>query len=143
MPATFPLVHVLVSGGMKPARPLTAGILALVVLAPALFAATGTGASGLSPALADAPRGLMPVAFQAGQLTGIDGNVLLAIARVECDYGRCRSGQPDDLVPADLRAHVDAAALLSGGATVVLLALPDGRRVGDWESRSQNGGRER
>ena len=76
-------------------------------------------------------------------MTAIDGNVLLAIAKVECDYGRCRSGQPDDLVPADLRAHVDAAALLSGGATVVLLALPDGRRVGDWESRSQNGGRER
>src|SRR5437868_3581877 len=84
-------------------------------LAPALFAA-GTGASGLSPALADAPKGLVPIALQAGQLTGIDGNVLLAVAKVECDYGRCRSGQPDDLVPADLRAHVEAAALQPAGA---------------------------
>ncbi len=34
----------------------------------------------------------MSVAFQAGQLTGIDANVLLAIAKVESDYGRSRGG---------------------------------------------------
>jgi CHAP domain len=72
------------------------------------------------------------VAWQAGQLTGIDGNVLLAIAKVECDYGRCRTGQPDDLVPDDVRAHIDAAALQPGGATAALLGLPDGRRIGEW-----------
>ncbi len=67
------------------------------------------------PGLADAPKGLVPVAFQAGQMTGIDGNVLLAIAKVECDYGRCRTRQPDDLVPDDVRAHVDGGALQPGG----------------------------
>ena len=108
---------------MNPARLLTAGILTLVVLAPALFAA-GTGASGLSPALADAPKGLMPIALQAGQLTGIDGNVLLAVAKVETDWGRARHGQPDNLVPADVRANVDAAALQPGGATAALLNRP-------------------
>ncbi len=118
---------------MKPAPILTATILFLVVLAPALFAAAGgANGSGLSPALADAPRGLVSVAFQAGQTTGIDGNVLLAIAKVECNYGRCRSGQPDDLVPDDVRARVDTAALQPGGATAALLGLPDGRRIGDW-----------
>ena len=66
---------------MNATRLLTAGILALVVLAPASFAAD-TGAGGLSPALADAPRGLVPLAFQAGQLTGIDSNVLLAVDKV-------------------------------------------------------------
>jgi len=104
---------------MKPARYLAASLLFLVVLAPALFAAAGgTGASSLSPALGDAPRGLVSVAFRAGHLTGIDGNVLLAIAKVECDYGRCRTGQPDDLVPDDVRARVDTAALL------VVLPIP-------------------
>jgi hypothetical protein len=118
---------------VNPARYLAASVLFLVLLTPALFAAAGgTGASSLSPALADAPRGLVSVAFQAGQATGIDGNVLLAIAKVECDYGRCRTGQPDDLVPDDVRAHIDAAALQPGGATAALLGLPDGRRIGDW-----------
>jgi hypothetical protein len=118
---------------VKPIPILAATVLFLVVLAPALFAAAGgTGASALSPALADAPRGLVTVAFQAGQQTGIDGNVLLAIAKVECDYGRCRTGQPDDLVPDDVRDHVDGAALQPGGATTALLGLADGRRVGDW-----------
>jgi hypothetical protein len=117
---------------VNPARYFAASVLFLVVLAPALFAATSTSGAGLSPALADAPKGLVSVAWQAGQQTGIDGNVLLAIARVECDYGRCRTGQPDDLVPDDVRAHVDAAALQPGGATAALLGLPDGRRLGDW-----------
>jgi CHAP domain len=58
--------------------------------------------------------------------------VLLAIAKVECDDGRCGTGQPDDLVPDDVRAHVDAAALQPGGATAALLGLADGRRIGDW-----------
>jgi hypothetical protein len=57
-------------------------------------------------------------------------NVLLAIAKVECDYGRCRTGQQDDLVPDEVRAHVDTAALQPGGATAALLGLPDGRRSG-------------
>lgn len=69
---------------------------------------------------------------QAGAMTGIDANVLLAIAKVECDYGRCRSAQPDNLVPADIRAHVDVAALQPGSATAQLLGLPDGRHIGDW-----------
>ncbi len=100
---------------MNPARLFTAGILALVVLAPALFAAAGgASGSGLSPALADAPKGLVAIAFQAGQATGIDGNVLIAIAKV------------------DVRAHVDAAALQPGGITAALLGLADGRRIGDW-----------
>jgi hypothetical protein len=109
-----------------------AGILALVILAPALLA-TGNGSAGaLSPALADAPPALVPLAFQAGATTGIDGNVLLAIANIETDWGRARQAQPDDLVPADIRASIDAAALQPGGATAQLLGLPDGRRIGDW-----------
>ena len=54
-------------------------------------------------------------------MTGIDPNVLLAIVKVETDWGRAREGQPDELVPADIRANVDAAALQSGGTTAVLL----------------------
>ena len=46
--------------------------------------------------------------------------------------GRARETQPDDLVPADIRATIDAAALQPGGATATLLGLPDGRRIGDW-----------
>jgi CHAP domain/Transglycosylase SLT domain len=110
----------------------TAGILALVILAPALLATGSPSASGLSPQLADAPPALVPLALQAGAATGIDGNVLLAIAKVETAFGRARQAQPDDLVPADIRAAVDAAALQPGGATAQLLDLPDGRRIGDW-----------
>jgi hypothetical protein len=62
-----------------------AGILALVILAPVLFSFGGSNASGLSPQVADAPTGLVPLAFQAGAMTGIDGNVLLAVAKVETD----------------------------------------------------------
>ncbi len=82
-----------------------------------------SSASGLSPQLADAPPGLVPLGLQAGEMTGIDPNVLLAIAKVETDWGRARQGQSDDLVPVDLRAHVDPVALLG---------LPDVRRIGDW-----------
>lgn len=81
-----------------------AGILALVVLAPALLSFGSPSAAGLSPQLADAPPGLVELAFQAVAATGIDGNVLLAIAKVETDWGRAREAQPDDLVPADIRA---------------------------------------
>lgn len=58
--------------------------------------------------------------------------MLLAIARVETERGRVRDGQPDDLVPADVRATVHAAALQPGGIAAVLLGLPDRRRIGDW-----------
>jgi hypothetical protein len=95
---------------VKPTRLAAASLLFLVVLAPALFAAAGgANGSGLSPALADAPKGLVSVAWQAGQQTGVDGNVLLAIAKVECDYGRCRTGQPDDLVPDGRPSGADQA----------------------------------
>src|SRR5439155_2230263 len=117
---------------VKPLLAAAAGILALVILAPALLATGSPSASGLSPQLADAPPGLVPLAFQAGAATGIDPNVLLAIAKVETDWGRARNAQPDDLVPADIRASIDATALQPGGATAQLLGLPDGRRIGDW-----------
>jgi CHAP domain/Transglycosylase SLT domain len=110
-----------------------AGILALIVLVVALLSAgPGASASGVSPALAGAPQGLVAVAFQSGPATGIDPNVLLAIAKVETDWGQAQNGQPDDLVPADIQAHVDVAALEPGGATVSLLGLTGGRRIGDW-----------
>jgi hypothetical protein len=74
------------------------GIRVLVVLAPALLATGRPNAPGLSPQPADAPPGLVELAFQAGAATGIDGNVLLAIAKVEIDLGRARQAQPDELV---------------------------------------------
>ena len=83
-----------------------AGILALVILAPALLGTGSLSASGLSPQLADAPPGLVELAFQAGTMTGIDPNVLLTIAKVETDWGRARNAQPDELVPADIRAAI-------------------------------------
>ena len=117
---------------MKPLRLAGAGILALVILAPALLSTGSSGASGLSPLLADAPPGLVPLAFQAGAMTGINPNVLLAIAKVETDWGRTQRGLPDDLVPADIRAAIDTDALQPGGATAGLLGLAGGRRIGDW-----------
>src|SRR5215472_14595001 len=114
---------------MKLARLAGAGILALVILAPALLA---TGSSSASSPLLNAPPGLVPLAFQAGAMTGIDPNVLLAVAKVETDWGRAQRGLPDDLVPADIRAGIDTAALRPGGAAAALLGLPDGRRIGDW-----------
>ena len=109
------------------------GILTLVILAPAALLSFGSSnASGLSPHLADAPAALVPLAFQAGAMTAIDPNVLLAIAKVETDWGRARQGQPDNLVPADIRASIDATALQPGGTTAALLGLADGRRIGDW-----------
>jgi soluble lytic murein transglycosylase-like protein len=63
-----------------------AGLLALIVLVVALLSAgPGANASGVSPALAGAPPGLVAVAFKAGEATGIDPNLLLAVARVETD----------------------------------------------------------
>ena len=100
---------------------------------PAALLATGSlNASGLSPQLADAPPGLVALASQADAATSIDPNVLLAIAKIETDWGRARQAQPDDLVPADIRASIDATALQPGGATAQLLGLQDGRRIGDW-----------
>jgi membrane-bound lytic murein transglycosylase B len=81
---------------------------------------------------AAAPAGLVQVAADAARLTGVSANVLLAISQVECDFGGCRTGLPDAMVPADLRRHVDAAALQPGGETARLLGLDGGRRVGDW-----------
>jgi membrane-bound lytic murein transglycosylase B len=79
-----------------------------------------------------APQPLVAVARQASRLTGVDAAVLLAISQVECDFGHCRAGQSDALVPADVRGHVDSAALRQGGETARLLGITDGRRVGDW-----------
>ena len=101
-------------------------------LGPVLLSFGSTSSSGLSPQFADAPPALAPLAFQAGTMAGIDPNVLLAIAKVETNFGRARQAQPDDLVPADIRASIDATALQPGGATAQLLGLPDGRRIGDW-----------
>src|ERR1700730_14293089 len=81
---------------------------------------------------AGAPSPLVTVARQAGRRTGMDPAVLLAISEVECDFGRCRAGQPDAMVPADVRSRVDRAALQPGGATANLLGIADGRRIGDW-----------
>jgi hypothetical protein len=126
---------------MKLAAAAGAAILALIVLVVALLSAgPGASASGLSPAQAGAPQGLVAVAFQASEATGIDANVLLAIAKVETDWGQARNGQPDDLVPPDIRASVDAAALQPGGATATMLRLAGGRRIGDWVNpQSVNG----
>jgi membrane-bound lytic murein transglycosylase B len=81
---------------------------------------------------AGAPAPLVAVARRAGGLTGTDPAVLLAISEVECDFGRCRAGQPDAMVPADVRSRVDRTALQPGGATATLLGITDGRRIGDW-----------
>jgi hypothetical protein len=53
------------------------------------------------------------------------------------DRGGVRLAQPDDLVPADIRARIDPAALQPGGAAATLLGLKDGRRVGDWVNPSR------
>jgi membrane-bound lytic murein transglycosylase B len=109
--------------------------LALLLLggavAPQLRVAAATPAAGMVIP-AGAPAALVTVARRAGQLTGVDPAVLLAISRVECDFGRCRAGQPDAMVPADVRGHIDRAALLPGGETFQLLGLDGGRRIGDW-----------
>jgi len=69
--------------------------------------------------------------------------VLLAIAKVETDWGQTRNGQPDDLVPADSPVDIDAAALQAGGATATMLGLEDSRRIGlglSWRRRWGEGG---
>jgi hypothetical protein len=110
-----------------------AATLVLIVLVVALVSpGPGASAAALSPALAAAPPGLVAVAFQEGPATGIDPNVLLAIAKVETDWGQARNGQPDDLVPDDIRASVNVTELQPGGATMSLLGLTGGRRIGDW-----------
>ena len=108
---------------------LLLGLCALVLVSPA---GRPVDTAARSVALPGAPAGLVKTAREAGALTGVDPNVLLAISRVECDFGRCRSGQSDGLVPADVRGRVDSGALRPGGATARLLGLDDGRRIGDW-----------
>ena len=106
---------------------------AVTLLVPTVLSSPAAGAGfALSSALAGAPKGLVAVAVQAGHLTRQDPNVLLAIARVETNWGQAQNGQPDDLVPADIEARVDVAALQAGGATMSLLGLAGGRRIGDW-----------
>src|SRR5262245_65431818 len=87
---------------------------------------TDTGPRDLSGDVDRAPAALAAVAAEAAGLTGVEPAVLLAISRVECDFGRCRRGLPDDVVPADVRQHVDRGALAPGGATATLLGLRDG-----------------
>jgi membrane-bound lytic murein transglycosylase B len=94
--------------------------------------AEGASAAATPAPATGAPAALVPVARDAGRLTGVDAAVLLAISRVECDYGRCRTGLPDTMVPADVRGRIDAAKLGTGGETAQLLGLDGGRRVGDW-----------
>ncbi len=106
---------------------------AVTFLVPTVLSSPASGAGfALSSALAGAPKGLVAIAVQAGRLTQQDPNALLAIARVETEWGQAQNGQPDDLVPADIQAHVDLAALQPGGATAALVALAGGRRLGDW-----------
>lgn len=99
-----------------------------------LAAAVPTASQRITPgsSLAKAPAQLISIASQAGQLTSVDPNVLLAISKIECNFGRCRSGQPEGFVPVDVRGHVDRAALRPGGTTASLLELTDGREIGDW-----------
>lgn len=106
-------------------------LLGLLILVVVMGQRVVAGAPSSGP-LADAPSQLVTVARDAGGVTGVDPNVLLAVSKVECNFGRCRSGQPDSLVPADLRSHVDLVALKPGGSTAVMLGLTDGRRIGDW-----------
>jgi len=105
------------------------GLLILAIVGGSRMAVHGTPTSSL---LADAPQQLVSVAGEASGLTGIDSNVLLAVSKIECNFGQCRSGQLDSLVPADVRSHVDTLALQPGGSTVSMLGLGDGRRIGDW-----------
>ena len=106
---------------------------AVTLLVPTVLRSPASGAGfTLSSALAGAPKGLVDVAVEAGHLTQQDPNVLLAIARVETNWGQAQNGQPDDLVPTDIQVHVDTAALQPGGATAALLELAGGRRIGDW-----------
>lgn len=105
-------------------------LVALVLLAVAGPQLVRTNWPGTAARVA--PRQLVAVAQEAGQATGVDAGVLLAISKVECKFGQCRSGLPDTLVPADLRSHVDQSALQPGGATATLLGIQEGRRIGDW-----------
>lgn len=117
---------------VSPGGVVLLGLLVLLVVMTPKAAATPTAQPAGPAAPAAAPAGLVAVAQAASRQTGIDADVLLAISWVECRYGRCRAGQPDTLVPPDLRRHVDAASMLPGGSTAVLLGLLDGRRIGDW-----------
>ena len=117
------------------------GLVALALLllmgatAPQIQAALAGPApdpTGPRTAPAGAPAALVTVAREAGRQTGVDPAVLLAISEVECDFGRCRAGQPDAMVPADVRSRIDRTALQPGGATASLLGITDGRRIGDW-----------
>jgi len=106
-------------------------LLLVGVLYPQLRDAAATPVShAVVPAAAPAP--LVNVARQASRVTGVDPGVLLAISQVECDFGRCRAGQSDALVPPDVRSQVDRTALQPGGETYRLLGLTGGRRIGDW-----------
>ncbi|HXM55997.1 MAG TPA: transglycosylase SLT domain-containing protein [Candidatus Dormibacteraeota bacterium] len=116
---------------------LLAGAMAPQLRSAAQAAAPGGGGAAGTPELglvipAAAPAPLVTVARRAARATGADPAVLLAISQVECDFGRCRAGQSDTLVPADVRSHIDRTALEPGGETYLLLGLSDGRRIGDW-----------
>lgn len=109
------------------------GVLLLSLVAVLLAAATPpSGVAAPTGALSEAPSQLVAVAREAGRLTAVDPDILLAVSKIECNFGRCRSGQPDNMVPADVRSLVDQAALKAGGSTAVMLGLADGRNIGDW-----------
>src|SRR2546428_10354802 len=99
------------SGTRRLVTAFVVGLLGLLMV-PLLLSSTPTTNS---LAMAGVPPGLVQDALQASQLTGIDAAVLVAIARKETNLGQARTEQPDELVPADIRANVDAAALRPGG----------------------------
>jgi CHAP domain len=118
------------------------GLLVLLLIVGILGAAssvTGQGIAGtpcvemrVSDTLGSAPPGLVDTAARSATKFGQDASVLLAVNYVETVFGTVQTGQPDDLVPADIRAHVDQAALAPNGVTSLMLRLQGGRRIGDW-----------
>lgn len=106
---------------------------AVTLLVPTVLSSPSSGVGfALGGALTGAPKGLVTIAVQAGRQTSQDPNILLAIAKVETDWGQARQGQPDDLVPADVRTRIDTAALQASGMTATILGLAGGRGIGDW-----------
>lgn len=103
-----------------------------LVLLAVFLAAAGLAAQLLHDPAAQAPAELRATADEAAALTGTEPSLLLAIAYRQTTFGQARAGEPDALVPADIRVSVNLAALAPGGPTATLLQLDGGRRLGDW-----------